>query len=92
MRVVCKFLSDTRNSNGEEYTPRSLDLILAGIQRHLQKLRPLDPISIFEDVHFKRLKMFTIPYSKGYIIKAYSTDLMQHRTHTRVTGHHSPSA
>ena len=52
----CKFLSETRKSNGEEYTPRSLYLILAGIQRHLRKLRPLDPINIFEDVQFKPLK------------------------------------
>ena len=31
-------------------------MILAGIQRHFRKLRPLDPINIFEDVQFKPLK------------------------------------
>ena len=53
---LCKFISETRKSNGEEYTPRSLYLILAGIQRHLQKVRLLDPINIFEDPQFKTLK------------------------------------
>ena len=36
--------------------PHSLYLILAGIQRHLRSLRPLDPINILEDVQFKPLK------------------------------------
>ena len=53
---LCKFISETRKSNGEEYTPRSLYLILAGIQRHLRKVRQLDPINIFEDPQFKTLK------------------------------------
>ena len=50
--------------------PRTLYLILAGIQRHLQKLRPLDPINIFEDVPFKPLKnicdfIFQMLHHKG---------------------------
>ena len=53
---LCRFISETRKSDGEEYTPRSLYLILAGIQRHIRKLRPLDTINIFEDVQFKALK------------------------------------
>ena len=53
---LCKFISETRKSDGEEYTPRSLYLLLTGIQRHVRKLRPLDAINIFEDVQFKTLK------------------------------------
>ena len=53
---LCKFISETRKSDGEEYTPRSLYLILAGIQRHFRKFRSLDTSNIFEDAQFKILK------------------------------------
>ena len=29
---LCKFITETRKSNGKEYTPRSLHLILSGLQ------------------------------------------------------------
>ena len=41
---------------GEEYTPRSQYLILSGLQRHMRKVRPLDTINFFKDVHCKPLK------------------------------------
>ena len=53
---LCKFVAETRKSDGSEYTPRSLYLILSGLQRHMRKLRPLEEINIFQDVHFKPLK------------------------------------
>ena len=53
---LCKFLTETRKSNGEEYTPRSLYLLLSGLQRHMRKLKPLESINVFQDVHYKPLK------------------------------------
>lgn len=53
---LCKFVTEVKKTTGEEYTPRSLYLILAGLQRHMRKLRPLDTINLFKDVHYKPLK------------------------------------
>ena len=41
---------------GQEHTPRSLYLILSGLQRHMRKVRPLDTINLFKDIHYKPLK------------------------------------
>ena len=78
---LCKFISETRKSDGEEYTPRSLYLILAGIQRHIRKLRPLDTINIFEDVQFKALKnvcdsIFKRLHRKGIGIETKETAVL----------------
>ena len=32
-------------------------LILSGLQRHMRKLRPLDTINLFKDIHYKPLKI-----------------------------------
>jgi len=36
---LCKFITEMRKSNREEYTSRSLHLILSGLQQHVWKLR-----------------------------------------------------
>ena len=53
---LCKFVTEVRKGTGQEYTPRSLYLILSGLQRHMRKLRPLDTINLFKDIHYKPLK------------------------------------
>jgi len=53
---LCKYITETRKTDGTEYTPRSLYLLLAGLQRHIRELNPSKEISIFHDVEFKPLK------------------------------------
>ena len=53
---LCKFIAEVRKVTGKEYTPRSLYLILSGLQRHMRKLRPLDTIDLFHDIHYKPVK------------------------------------
>ena len=36
---LCKFISEVRKANGQEYTPHSLYLILAGLQRHIRQVK-----------------------------------------------------
>ena len=78
---LCKFVSETRKSNGEEYAPRSLYLLLAGLQRHIRKLKPLDTTNIFEDVQFKALKnvcdsMFKRLHCKGIGVETKATPVL----------------
>ena len=64
-------MSETRKSDGTEYTPRSLYLLLAGLQRHLRKLYPDKEVNLFsEDPAFKPLRntcdsIFKRLHSKG---------------------------
>ena len=49
---LCKFVSETRKSDGTEYTPRSLYLILCGLQRHICSIKS-EEINFFQDIPFK---------------------------------------
>jgi len=51
---LCKFVVETRKENVEQYTPRSLYLLLAGLQRHVRNSQ--SNVNIFQDVEFKPLK------------------------------------
>lgn len=53
---LCKYISETRNVDGTEYTPRTLYLLLAGIQRHIRKVNPSSNINIFQNIEFQPLK------------------------------------
>ena len=53
---LCKFISETRKSDGSEYTPRSLYLLLSGIQRKIKSYHPEEEINIFQEPIFKPLK------------------------------------
>ena len=53
---LCKFISGMQKSDGTEYTPRSLYLLLTGIQRKLRSNYPTEEISLFHDPLFKPLK------------------------------------
>ena len=45
-----------RKVTRQDYTPRSVYLILSGLQRHMRKLRPLDNMNLFKDIYYKPLK------------------------------------
>ena len=67
---LCKFVTEVRKSDGSEYTPRSIYLLLAGLQRSIRKTHPKEEINIFSDHEFKSLKkvcdsVFKKLHSKG---------------------------
>ena len=51
-----KYITDTHKVDGTEYTPQTLYLLLAGIQRHIRKMYPSKSINMFQDVEFISLK------------------------------------
>ena len=53
---LCKYISETPKVDGTEYTPQTLYLLLAGIQRHIRKVNPSSSINIFQDIEFKPIK------------------------------------
>ena len=67
---LCKYLTETRKSDGSDYTPRSLYLLLGGIQRYVRRLHPKKEFNLFTDQEFKPLKnlcdsLFKRLHSKG---------------------------
>ena len=53
---LCKFVVEVRKADGSEYTPRSIYLLLAGLQRSIRRSSPKEEINIFSDYQFKELK------------------------------------
>ena len=53
---LCKYISETRKVDGTEYTPRSLYLLLAGLQRYIRKQNPSKELNVFQDSVFKPVK------------------------------------
>ena len=75
---LCKFISETRKSDGAEYTPRSLYLLLSGIQRAIQANHPEQEINIFQESVFQPLKnvcdsVFKQLHGKGIGIETKAT-------------------
>jgi len=67
---LCKFVMETRKSDGGEYTRRSIYLLLAGLQRYIRRSHLEEDINIFSDNEFKPLKkvcdaLFKKLHSKG---------------------------
>jgi len=62
----CKFISEACKSDGTEYTPHSLYLLLTGIQRKIRSNHPTEAISFFHDAVFKPLRMCVILCLNGY--------------------------
>ena len=67
---LCKFVAEVRKSDGSEYTPRSIYLLLAGLQRSIRRSHPKEEINIFSGHEFKELKkvcdaVFKKLHSKG---------------------------
>ena len=44
---LCKFVCETRRADGQEYTPRSIYLLLNGLQRCIRKLHPTESDDLF---------------------------------------------
>ena len=53
---LCRFVAETRKADGGEYTPRSIYLLLAGLQRKIRQANPKESINVFTDVRFKELR------------------------------------
>ena len=53
---LCRFVAETRKADGGEYTPRSIYLLLAGLQRRIRQANPKESINIFTDAAFKELR------------------------------------
>ena len=67
---LCKYITETRKSDGSEYTLRNLYLLFAGIQCYVRKLHPTIELNFFTDKEFKPLKnlcdyLFKRLHSKG---------------------------
>lgn len=52
---LCKFVVEVRKADGSEYTPRSIYLLLVGLQRSIRS-SPKEEINIFSDPQFQELK------------------------------------
>ena len=54
---LCRFISEVRRQDGNPYPPRTINQILAGLQRHILEVSPNTPklldksISIYRDLH-----------------------------------------
>jgi len=70
---LCKFNSETRKADGKEYTPCSLYLLLAALQRYVRKMNPHDEqsqeINFLRDPVFRPLKNVCDAAFKGCIVK-----------------------
>ena len=82
---LCKFVTEVRKSDGSEYTPQSIYLLLAGLQRSLGR-RPKEEINIFSDHEFKSLKKmcdsaFRKLHSKGIGATTKSAALKKKRNY-----------
>ena len=71
---LCKFVTETRKSDGAEYTPRSLYLLLSGLQRHIRQVKS-EEINIFQDTPFKPLKNVCNSIFKKLHAKGIGTEL-----------------
>lgn len=76
---LCKFVLETRRTNGKEYTLHSLYLILSGLQRYMQNSQ--NDANIFQDIEFKPLKnccdaLFKCLHTKGIGAKRKGTPVL----------------
>ena len=78
---LCRFVAETRKTNGGEYTPRSLYLLLAGLQRKIHLFNPQESVTIFTDAKFNELRkvcdsVFKRLHQKGIGSKIKSTKVL----------------
>ena len=78
---LCKFVCETRRADGQEYTPRSLYLLLNGLQRCIRKSNPTEEVDFFRDAAFKPLKnvcdaVFKRLHAKGVGAEIKATPVM----------------
>ena len=53
-------MCETRRSDGQEYMPHSLYLLLYGLQQYVRKLHSTEDLDFFHDPTFKPLKTFVM--------------------------------
>ena len=78
---LCRFVTETRKADGGEYTPRSIYLLLAGLQRKIRQENPKESINIYTDVAFKELRnvcdsVFKRLHQKGVGSETKSTPVL----------------
>ena len=78
---LCRFVAETRKANGGEYTPRSLYLLLAGLQRKIRLSNPQESVNIFTNAKFKELRnvcdsVFKRLHQKGIGSETKSTKVL----------------
>ena len=78
---LCRFVAETRKADGGEYTPRSIYLLLAGLQRRIRQANPKESINIFTDAAFKELRnvcdsVFKRLHQKGVGSETKSTPVL----------------
>ena len=55
-RWLCRFVAEMQKANGGKNPPRSLYLLLAGLQRKIHLSNPQKSVNIFTDAKFKELR------------------------------------
>ena len=54
--VLCKFVVEIRKTDKSQYPPRSIQLILCGLQRYIRQERPQSPVNFTTDPEFQKLR------------------------------------
>ena len=52
---LCKFVVEIRKTNKTQYPPRSIQLILCGLQRYIRQERPQSSVNFTTDPEFQKL-------------------------------------
>ena len=78
---LCRFVAKTRKADGGEYTPRSIYLLLAGLQRKVRQANPKESFNVFTDARFKELRnvcdsVFKRLHQKGVGSETKSTPVL----------------
>ena len=61
---LCRFVAETRKANVGKYTPRTLYLLLARLQRKIHLSNPQESVNIFTDAKCKELRNVCVSVSK----------------------------
>ena len=67
---LCKYITERRKVDGSEYTPRSLYLLLSGIQQYVRKIYPEMQLICLQIMSLHPSKIYVIPYSRSFTPKA----------------------
>ena len=55
-KCLSRFIMEARKENGEHYPPKSIHLILMGLQRFIREKKPQKPLNIRTDDEFYQLR------------------------------------
>lgn len=72
---VCKFVVEIRKRDKTYYPPRSIQLILCGLQRYIRKKRPQSLVNFTTDAEFQRLRNVCDSYYRDLHSKGIGTEL-----------------